>query len=534
MSVIPTVREVLALPVLAAGRPHVVGGADHLDRPVRWVHISEATDLTDLLEGGELVLSTGLPLTGDADEVSDYLRMLGDQRVAGLVIELGSHIDGVPERLGAWADAFAVPVVALRAEIRFVDVTQQVHRLIVADWYDEVEFARTTHEVFTSLNIARASTTDIVNRASQILRAPLVLEDVGRRVLAFCTAGAPTAQLLAQWSHRSRSHDDADTSDPDGAWSAVPLGVGTERWGRLVLPDEVPDLSRARMVLERAAQSLQLHRMIEQERDALVVHALGGLLDDLLGGGMDEPEALARATALGLATSPRYAPLVVRAPEQPETGALTQGERDRRLLTATRQAVAAASHTALVSLRGRGTVAVVMSCSDPVTVDGALGEVCLGLGERLSGRNGTAGWVVGTAPASASLVTAAQGLTEAQYVATVGLTMSEDERLYRSTDLRLRGLLTLVRDDHRVQAFAENELGRLLDHDARSGEDSLALLRTYLDRAGSKADTARATGLSRPTLYSRLRTIERVLGVSLESAESRTSLHTALMIIEAH
>ncbi|WP_461064882.1 helix-turn-helix domain-containing protein [Streptomyces pseudoechinosporeus] len=39
--------------------------------------------------------------------------------------------------------------------------------------------------------------------------------------------------------------------------------------------------------------------------------------------------------------------------------------------------------------------------------------------------------------------------------------------------------------------------------------------------------------MSRPTLHSRLRTVERILGVSLESAESRTSLHTALMVIDA-
>jgi len=111
--------------------------------------------------------------------------------------------------------------------------------------------------------------------------------------------------------------------------------------------------------------------------------------------------------------------------------------------------------------------------------------------------------------------------------------MPEAHRLYRSTDVRLRGVVALLRDDHRLQAFAETELGRLLDHDARTGDDLLALLRTHLDCGGSKTHTARRTGLSRPTLYSRLRTLERILGVSLESAESRTSLHTALMVIDA-
>jgi len=54
----------------------------------------------------------------------------------------------------------------------------------------------------------------------------------------------------------------------------------------------------------------------------------------------------------------------------------------------------------------------------------------------------------------------------------------------------------------------------------------------YLDSGGSKSEAAAVTGLSRPTLYTRLATIERLLGVSLETAESRTSLHAALMILD--
>lgn len=529
-----TVRDVLDLPVIAAGRPRVVAGRAHLDRLVRWVHISESTDLTDLLEGGELVLSTGLPLTGSASAISNYLAMLGAQQVAGLVVELGTHLRDVPAELAALAEAAGVPVIVLAAEIRFVEVTQQVHRRIVADQYDEVSFARTTHEVFTSLNIARAASTDIVARASQILDAPLVLEDLSRHVLAFCAAGTPTSRLLDQWAERSRRHDSPGTdtaSEWSTQWSTMPVGVGTERWGRLVLPAGAPDERRAKMVLERAAQSLQLHRMLQQERDALVVHALGGLLDDMLSGRVnDHTEALIRANALGLATNTHYVPLVVKVPHHPGTHPLAQGEVDRRLLTALRQTVAEAGHTAIVSIRHEGTVSAVMSCPKP---DGALRQVCAGLATRLSNRDGTEAWVAGTAPAATSLLVAAQGLAEAEHVAGVGVTMPERNRLYRSTDVRLRGLIALLRNDHRVQTFAETELGKLLEHDARDGENLIPLLRTYLDCGGSKTHAARITGLSRPTLYSKLRSIERILGVSLESAASRTSLHTALMIIDA-
>lgn len=532
MSVIPTVREVLALPVLAAGRPRVVGGDARLDRPVRWVHTSEVADLTGLLQGGELVLSTGLAFVHEPAGMLGYLRMLADLRVSALVVELGLNIPEMPGGIGDLADELELPVIALTESTPFVDVTEQVHRIIIADRYEELQFARATHETFTSLNIGRASPTDIVTRASEMLAAPIVLEDLGRHVLAFCAAGGPAARLLDGWRDRSRRHSGPDASGtPD--WSVVPVGLGAEQWGRLVLPDRIPETGRARMVLERAAQSLQLQRMLEQDRDALLVQALGGLLDDLVSGRITgEADALARAGALGLAVAARYVPLVIKVPQRPGTDALTQGAVDRRVLAAARQSVAGAGLTAIGSIRREGTVAVLMTCPYPAAVDGSLAAVCTGLAERLAGRPETERWVAGTAAATTGLVTAAAGLVEADHVAEVGATMTGSQRLYRSGDVRLRGLFALLRNDHRVQAFAETELGRLLDHDARTGENLTSVLRAYLDSGGSKTDTARATDLSRPTLYARLGAIERILGVSLQSVESRTSLHAALMVVD--
>jgi purine catabolism regulator len=248
----------------------------------------------------------------------------------------------------------------------------------------------------------------------------------------------------------------------------------------------------------------------------------------------DETDAMARAGALGLAVSARYIPLVIKVPRRPGKDALAQGAVDRRVLAAVRQAVTGAGLTAIASIRREGTVAVVMTCPYPAAVDGSLSAVCAGLADRLTARTGADGWVAGTAAAATGLVAAAAGLLEADHVAQVGATMGGGKRLYRSADVRLRGLFALLRNDYRVQAFAETELGRLLDHDARTGENLMAVLRAYLAGGGSKSGTAHATGLSRPTLYARLGAIERILGVSLESVESRTSLHAALMIIDAH
>ncbi len=100
----------------------------------------------------------------------------------------------------------------------------------------------------------------------------------------------------------------------------------------------------------------------------------------------------------------------------------------------------------------------------------------------------------------------------------------------RLSDLRLAGLLHQLRDDRRVQEFAERELGRLLSHDERAGTELAAVLATYLETGGNKAETAKRCGLARPTLYERLRQIEQILGASVDEAGSRLALHAALLI----
>ncbi len=59
------------------------------------------------------------------------------------------------------------------------------------------------------------------------------------------------------------------------------------------------------------------------------------------------------------------------------------------------------------------------------------------------------------------------------------------------------------------------------------------MLAAYLAAGGNKAEAAKASHLARPTFYERLRRIERILGTDLSSAESRTSLHVALLALNA-
>ncbi|WP_179473730.1 PucR family transcriptional regulator [Mycolicibacterium vinylchloridicum] len=514
-----TLADILELPSLRGGEPEVVC-AGPMDQPVRWVHVSDLADLSGLLTGGELVLTTGQALADPARR-DEYLPGLAEAGATGVVVELGLHIDALPESVRAVGAALSLPVVVLHRPVRFIDVTEEVHRRIVAEQYAEVAYGQRVHEAFTALSMRRASVDQIVSAAADMLDTPVVLEDLNRQVLAFDGRGMSAAVLLADWERRSRL-------TAAGAWTACPVGPYREEWGRLIAPRVAAD-ARAVMTLERAAQALALHRMVEQNRSSLELRAQSGLIDDLRRGRItDEAEATARAHALGLRPALTYVPMAVRLRESAAADQVAVAQRRVRMLDAIMHTVRAAGHTGLATTRDDGLIEMVLAPQRTHTLD----EVCAAIRQSVMRLDGVDDCVIGVGPESSRLVDTVGGLREAGHVAEVAMSMPlRTLPFHRASDVRLRGLLSLIRTDPQVQAFAETELAGLLAHRAKHGDEAFDLLRRYLDAGGNKAELARTLHMSRPTLYARLETLQRIVGLDLDDAESRTSLHVAMLIL---
>ncbi|MHC9297307.1 PucR family transcriptional regulator [Mycobacterium sp. LTG2003] len=535
---IPTVRDVIELPVVQAGVPEVVS-AEHLDSPVRWVHVSDMPDLAGLLQGGELVLTTGSALR---DAPRDYLDRMRTAGAVGVVVELGTRIKSLPASVGRIAQSLGLALVLLHRETKFVEVTEAVHRLIVADQYEELAFAHRAHQTFTDLSMKRASLADIVRAAADMVNESVVLEDLSHQVLALSPRGEPATAVLTDWQRRSR----AMTED----WATTTVGPRTEEWGRLIIPHPPAAPAKAKMVLERAAQALALHRMAERGRSGLENQAQSGLIDDVLGGRIaDDREADARAVALGLRATGPYLPVTVRvAAPADRLDPVAVQRRNIRILDAVTHSVKSQGHTAICSTRQDGEVGLVLAVSARrgMNHDAALARLAEGIREAIGrgGEGDRAGAkvspkagpkvTVAVGSSASAFAEAVPGLREAAHVAEVAMSMTGLQRPFvRASDVRLRGLITLLHDDPRVQTFAETELKTLLIHDADHGENDLAILRGYLELAGNKSALAKRLHMSRPALYSRLDSIQRRLGVDLDDGESMTSLHVALLILDA-
>ena len=101
----------------------VRGGASGCERPVRWVHISELDDPTPWLRGGELLLTTGLPLRRDP---AGYVGRLAEAGLTGLGLGLGFGFDEAPAAAVEAADARGFPLFEIPYDVPFIALTEAV------------------------------------------------------------------------------------------------------------------------------------------------------------------------------------------------------------------------------------------------------------------------------------------------------------------------------------------------------------------------------------------------------------------------
>lgn len=522
-----TVAEVIDLPVVRAGDPEVLSRC-RWDDPVRWMHVGDVTDLSPWLQGGELVLTTGAALREAAE---GYLRGIAEAGALGVVVELGAA-GPLPASTSAIAEDLNLVLVALHHTIKFVEVTEEVHRRIVSEQFEEVAFDRRVHRAFTDLSMRRASATGIVDAAAEMLDEPVVLEDLAHQALAVAHGPDTTADLLQDWEQRSRRV----SAGGGEQWAATAVGPRGEEWGRLIVPRAPVNARRTGMVLERASAALALNRMIERDRSGLHQQAQSGLIDDVLRERVsDEREIAARASALGLRRAARYYPVVVRARFAADAAdPVADQRRNVSLLDTVVHTVNASGHTGLFTVHGDGEIGAVVALSaNRGGSDKTWAALGTALAHELTRADGRQRSVLAVGEPCELVTEAVHGIGEAAHVAEVALAMRGEPRpFYRASDVRLRGLIALLQDDPRVQAFAETELKPLLRDESPRTPTSLAILREYLRLAGNKAALAKRLHLSRPALYKRLSSIEAKLGIDLDDAESMVSLHVAMLILE--
>jgi purine catabolism regulator len=123
-------------------RLRVGGEFESLDEPLSWVHSTELMDPTAYLEGGELILTTGLQFArlSRRDELGEeeghyvdhavdgYVERLDGVGVRGIGFGTGLHYSHVPQWLVDQCETWKMPLVEVPLETPFIAIVKSVSR----------------------------------------------------------------------------------------------------------------------------------------------------------------------------------------------------------------------------------------------------------------------------------------------------------------------------------------------------------------------------------------------------------------------
>lgn len=571
---LPTVRDVLSLAAVQAGDPELIAGAAGLERPVRWAHVVAGRGAVALLDGGELVLTTGAGWPTDSAGLTALAEELvasgdatgssgsgaesdgagagsggtgpGSGGAAAVVLELGATFDVPPEELRLACAASDTPLIVLRREVRFVQITQHVHQQILAAQNVALQAREEVHAMLTELGLNRSPVDYVVERLAMTLGAPVVLEDPAHQVIAWASGGPDaleSEQVLGDWLSAGQHVNTL----PKG-WVRVPVEARGTRWGQLTALPGDPHPAGRRTVLELGVFALALARLADPNDEQWLQFRSKRLFDVLLGGRYrHDTELSTQLTAGGLPIDGRML-----------VGATLTGTGDFGSHVSLEHAVLETALRRAVAPDGRVIIAddpaapgnrplMLALCSfaegDPRVGPAASPGSAPPLAARLARELEML--LPSTTPASwrAHLSLGVPGrrvrslITSIERVRAAGHLPPDAETgrvaVQHAERQPLAYLVRGLSSSPDVQEFAAETLGPLIAHDGGVGPghsgDLLRVLDAYLTHPTNRSLAAQRSRLSRSVFYQRLTLIEDLLGVDLNDGMSIATLTVALL-----
>jgi PucR family transcriptional regulator, purine catabolism regulatory protein len=502
-------------------------GGEAADAPVRWVHISELPDPTPWLNGGELLLTTGIQL-GSEERQREFVRLLSGHHLAGLGFGTGFDHDRLPEALLAEAGKRDFPVFEVPYEMPFIALTEKAFTRLVNEQYEVLQRGIAIHKRLERLVLEERGLDELVRAlAATIGGAVWVLSARGDTLAAklFRRQVPDEALDYVREEVRSRSGTAGASSDealefaPDhpelaGRSLVLPVSIrgsgGPQAW--LVAARDAGGLGDfERLILQQAVTVVALELMRQRAMRDTERRLAGDVLAEALTGRLSESELAVRLRPFGVGAS--AAVLVFSRPDGDITATNAEGDLDRFL--------ADAGVGALVASRERLLCAVVDAREglDPVAMAGRAREA-------LQPEHGE---LRAAASRPAAVGSLRRSFHEARCaLEAAALANGSEPPVASYRDLGAFQLILSLQDDEALRLYCDSVLGPVEDASGEYGDELIRSLEAYIEQNGQWEKAARELYCHRHTLRYRIKRVEELTGRDLSTARDRIEFWLAL------
>lgn len=508
-----SLRQLLADPGLGLV---LVAGAAGLDTrgPIRWAHISEIPDPTPWLEGGEVLLTTGLAVRDDPVLQRRLVEGLDDRGCPGLGFGLGVVLDAVPQALLEAAEERGLPLFTVPYELPFIAVTKRVSREVFSEHDNTLRAAVDLHRSVLAAVLGGAGIKGVLDSAARLMPdiGFVVYDYYGQVLERRARPTAPSMETDVLWQAMGGARHDRDSFELTVGSATVHgavIRMGDEIEGVLAAVSSSPLHEHERLLVEQAVTGVNLELArglsVRESRRARVDELLEEVAENRI-----SQRALARQFGrLGLDAEQPYRVICLR----PGDTAVNQ----RALSGVVEDAVVAAGGAGVLG-RYDGALFCILQ---PAQGDAA---------EQVAAAVGARGWrsiAMGRSRAKSDIDALDAALREAATAAE----RSNSPGMVDVDALGLSGILAGLGGDEASQAFVAQVLGPVLAHDRTQGSHLIDTLAAYLRHGCRPGPAAAELCVHRHTLAYRLDRVSALTGRDLRDGDALVEVGLALRLL---
>ncbi|MBY7144437.1 PucR family transcriptional regulator [Virgibacillus sp. NKC19-3] len=522
-----TINDILQRDIFKKAR--VIAGKQGLHKHVKWTHILETNKFDALINGDELILTTGAGLKLDSSTELTPMMNLINRNVAGICVEIGTHVNHISNEVIQLANAHQFPIIIFDQFVKFVDITQDLHTLIINKHHQMLYQLNELSTKFNELSLLPNGILKILQEMYTYLKKDaLYITDEARSYYY-----PPETKYIEKKIRPHFSNLDDDNkkqrliSVDEGNFAFVPVkGLG-QIWGYLCLKIQDNRLDHFLFsVMDRAAlaiaQIMLRNRTIEERKQNIESNIVRNLLH---GKDYDSDEL---QTFLPFSASNFRYRLVLIQIEQANNEEEDWNEIKLQRSAMFRSLFKQHGFYPAVSV-GKNDIAIVASfkMKDDADQDVDRFSPILHMMKDTYAKNifDSSKCIFGISKINKDISALATSYQEAKKMLFLQRTNISSAVFYEN--IGVYRMLLDQRNEH-LKSYIYDCLEPIIKYDQNTNSELFRTLEVYLNCRGSKKEAAEQLFIVRQTLYHRLRKIEELLGNDFMEPSNRLALELAI------
>ena len=522
----------------------VLAGEKGLDRHITKINIMEVPDIVDWVKEGELLFTTLYSIKDDEDALKNLIPKLAEKNLAGLGIKPGRYINQIPEFMIEQAKLHNFPLLKIPYDFSFSEFINPILSEILNVQTRFLEKTLNIHEVLTNTVLYENGLDRLSTVLVDMIKNPVLIVDSNMAIMSYSIPDEYNNEInkedllkTVQTNGKKETEEEiygyrckkktVNLNDKNVMRIKIPIITPNSHFGYLYAWEYDKSINKLDIsTLKWASTIAALDILNKRSITNVELKYKNELLYDILKGKLNNKQTIVnRGKNMGMELDKDFSVVVFELKDL-----ISKHFKNKGLLNENIQKNYLESAKRVIDndiiMGDLGTYLIALY---PGQDKEKINEFSSKIIDMIDSddRNLV---TVGVGKHQEDIINLHESYSQAKRTIIVASKLNKDKQIFFFEDLGVYKLLYKIDKDQK-NSFLENSIIPLLKYDKAHNTELLKTLKAFFEENGNLTNVAKKIYIHYNTVHYRLKRIEKITGLSLESPDDKLNLEIALKML---